>query len=76
MLNATFEMLIPHYIMEYVGNLCSPCPLHEQLNGEFIGHTNLPNKMTNLCVCKVSWLIHKKSIITGLHVVWISLQYI
>ena len=30
MLNATFEMFILHYIMEYVGNLCSPCPLCEQ----------------------------------------------
>ena len=30
MLNATFEMFILHYIMEYVGNLCIPCPLHEQ----------------------------------------------
>ena len=24
------RMFILHYIMEYVGNLCSPCPLHEQ----------------------------------------------
>ena len=23
-------MFIPHYIVEYVGNLCSPCPLHEE----------------------------------------------
>ena len=27
---------ILHYIMEYVGNLCSPCLLHEQPKGEFV----------------------------------------
>ena len=32
-LNATFECFILHYIMEYIGNLCSPHLLHE---GEFI----------------------------------------
>ena len=27
MLNTTFEcLIILHYIMEYVGNLCNPCP--------------------------------------------------
>ena len=31
MLNATFEMFIPHYIMEYLDNLCSPCLLREAL---------------------------------------------
>ena len=30
MLNATFEMFIPHYIMEYVDNLSNPCLLCEQ----------------------------------------------
>ena len=30
MLNVTFEIFILHYTMEYVDNLCSPCPLHEQ----------------------------------------------
>ena len=35
MLNLTFEMFILHYIMEYVGNLCSPCLLSEQPKSEF-----------------------------------------
>ena len=35
MLNATFEMFILHYVMEYVGNLCSCCLLREQLKGEY-----------------------------------------
>ena len=30
MLNSESEMFIPHYIMECVGNLCSPCLLREQ----------------------------------------------
>ena len=34
MLNGIFEMFIPHYIMEYVGNLCSPCLLREQPKDE------------------------------------------
>ena len=40
MLNVTFEMSIPHYIMEYVGNLCNPCLLREQPKG-IVGHTRL-----------------------------------
>ena len=36
MLKATFKMYILHYVMEYVGNLCSPCLLHEQPKGEFV----------------------------------------
>ena len=43
--------------MEYVGNLCSPCPLREQPKGEsiIVGHTNsyamfkTDNKSLNLC---------------------------
>ena len=30
------QMLILHYVMECVGNLCGSCPLHEQQKGEYI----------------------------------------
>ena len=37
MLNVTFEMFILHYIMEYVGNLCSPLvPYMSSQKGELI----------------------------------------
>ena len=43
MFNATFKLFIPHYITEYVENLCSPYLLREQPKGEFIivSHTRL-----------------------------------
>ena len=31
------QMVIFHYIIEYVGNLCSPCPLYEQPKSTFLG---------------------------------------
>ena len=49
MLNVTFEMFILHYIMEHVGNLCSPCSVHEQLKIYFLGNISACRIAKNMC---------------------------
>ena len=58
MLNATFEMFIFHYIMEYVGNLSNPCLLCEQQKGEFIIVGQ------DYCMCAL-WLYYERKHFAG-----------
>ena len=61
--------------MEYVGNLCSPCPLHQQPKDEFIF---LGSACTiQLRTCMPIILILEESILlaTLMHVVYITIIY-
>ena len=60
MLNATYKMLILHYIMECVGNLCSICLLHEQpkrLIHNFWLHKTITYRIVQLCSGGKYWRI-------------------